>query len=207
MPAGQIVIRGCIIAIVACRPSRFTFCWRSPTKTGYAIIQDVERRTGGELKLGAGTLYRSIHRMLEQGRIEEKRSRPAPALDDERRRYYRITKFGVDIARAEPAQVCATVTLPVCSGLLVQAMWRVQGVDPGFRPEGVLTLRTGLPASQYARLDARGSSTRACSTERGRCRAFYPPAIRASSRWSSALESSPRTPLEIATQLPSAYFS
>src|ERR1700683_3595586 len=67
----------------------------------YAIIQDVAERTGGELKLSAGTLYRSIQRMLEQGLLVETQERPAPELDDERRRYYRITPFGTAVARAE----------------------------------------------------------------------------------------------------------
>src|ERR671927_536876 len=68
---------------------------------GYAIIQDVEARTNGELRLSAGTLYRSIQRMLEQGLIVEPRQRPAPDLDDERRRYYRITKFGRAVTEAK----------------------------------------------------------------------------------------------------------
>src|ERR1700685_672453 len=68
---------------------------------GYAIIQDVAVRTNGELKLSAGTLYRSIQRMLEQGLIVETQERPAPDLDDERRRYYRIAPFGTAVARAE----------------------------------------------------------------------------------------------------------
>jgi DNA-binding PadR family transcriptional regulator len=68
---------------------------------GYAIIQDVAARTGGALKLSAGTLYRSIQRMLEQGLIVETRERPAPEFDDERRRYYRIAPFGAAVARAE----------------------------------------------------------------------------------------------------------
>src|SRR5829696_1521973 len=68
---------------------------------GYAIIQDVEARTGGELRLSAGTLYRSIARMVEQGLIAELTRRPPAALDDERRRYYGITSFGTDVARAE----------------------------------------------------------------------------------------------------------
>jgi DNA-binding PadR family transcriptional regulator len=83
---------------------------------GYAIIQDVESRTGGELRLEAGTLYRSIHRMLEQGLIEETRSRPTPELDDERRRYYRITKFGVEVARAEARRLAQLVKLARKSG-------------------------------------------------------------------------------------------
>jgi DNA-binding PadR family transcriptional regulator len=68
---------------------------------GYAIIQDIAARTGGELKLSAGTLYRSIQRMLEQGLIVETRDRPAPEDDDERRRYYRITRLGRQVAVAE----------------------------------------------------------------------------------------------------------
>jgi DNA-binding PadR family transcriptional regulator len=68
---------------------------------GYAIFQDVAARTGGELKLSAGTLYRSVQRMLEQGLIVEPRTRPEPELDDERRRYYRITVFGRAVAEAE----------------------------------------------------------------------------------------------------------
>jgi DNA-binding PadR family transcriptional regulator len=72
---------------------------------GYAIIQDVSARTGGELKLSAGTLYRSIQRMLEQGLITETRQRPRPEEDDERRRYYRITPFGVAVARAEASRL------------------------------------------------------------------------------------------------------
>src|SRR5687767_9332945 len=68
---------------------------------GYAIIQEVAARTRGDLTLNAGTLYRSIHRMLEQGLVVEARERPAPAEDDERRRYYRITKFGIETAKAE----------------------------------------------------------------------------------------------------------
>jgi DNA-binding PadR family transcriptional regulator len=68
---------------------------------GYAIIQDVAARTGGALKLSAGTLYRSIQRMLEQGLIVEPAERPDPELDDERRRYYRITRFGRAVTEAE----------------------------------------------------------------------------------------------------------
>src|ERR1700685_412096 len=68
---------------------------------GYAIIQDVAARTGGELKLSAGTLYRSIQRMLAQGLLIEPIERPAPELDDQRRRYYRITPFGRAVTMAE----------------------------------------------------------------------------------------------------------
>jgi DNA-binding PadR family transcriptional regulator len=84
---------------------------------GYGIIQDVAARTGGELKLSAGTLYRSIQRMLEQGLIVEVRERPAPELDDERRRYYRITSFGTVVARAEARRLTQLVKLARACGL------------------------------------------------------------------------------------------
>ena len=83
---------------------------------GYAIIQDVAARTGGALKLSAGTLYRSIQRMLEQGLIVETRERPAPEDDDERRRYYRITPFGVDVAKAEARRLTQLVQFAQQSG-------------------------------------------------------------------------------------------
>jgi DNA-binding PadR family transcriptional regulator len=83
---------------------------------GYAIIQDVAARTGGELKLSAGTLYRSIQRMLEQGLLVETRDRPAPELDDERRRYYRITPFGAATARAEVRRLSQLVKLARARG-------------------------------------------------------------------------------------------
>ena len=83
---------------------------------GYAIIQDVAARTGGELKLSAGTLYRSIQRMLDQGLLVEINERPAPELDDERRRYYRITTFGTAVARAETRRLMQLVKLARTSG-------------------------------------------------------------------------------------------
>lgn len=83
---------------------------------GYAIIQDVAARTDGALKLSAGTLYRSIQRMLEQGLIVETQERPAPELDDERRRYYRITTFGTAVARAEARRLTQLVKLARASG-------------------------------------------------------------------------------------------
>jgi DNA-binding PadR family transcriptional regulator len=83
---------------------------------GYAVIQEVAARTGGKLKLGAGTLYRSIQRMLEQGWIAEVSERPAPDLDDERRRYYRITPQGRAVARAEAKRLTELVKLARESG-------------------------------------------------------------------------------------------
>ena len=84
---------------------------------GYAVIQDVAMRTGGELKLSPGTLYRSIQRMLEQGLIVETSTRPAPELDDERRRYYRITPFGVTVAKAEARRHAQLVKMARVRGL------------------------------------------------------------------------------------------
>jgi DNA-binding PadR family transcriptional regulator len=84
---------------------------------GYGIIQDVEARTGGELRLSAGTLYRSIQRMLEAGLIVEARKRPAPAFDDERRRYYSITPLGIAVARAEMHRLTQMVRLARARGL------------------------------------------------------------------------------------------
>jgi DNA-binding PadR family transcriptional regulator len=84
---------------------------------GYAIIQDVEARTEGDLRLSPGTLYRSIQRMLEQGLLVESRRRPAAALDDERRRYYRITPLGVATARAEMRRLTQLVRLGRARGL------------------------------------------------------------------------------------------
>jgi DNA-binding PadR family transcriptional regulator len=85
---------------------------------GYAILQEIEGRTTGALRLSAGTLYRSIQRMQDQGLIEETRERPAPELDDERRRYYRITPFGTRVARAETTRLAALVKLARACGLV-----------------------------------------------------------------------------------------
>lgn len=83
---------------------------------GYGIIQDVLSSTNGELKLSAGTLYRSIQRMLEQGLLIETRDRPAPEDDDERRRYYRITPQGRQVAKAEANRLMQLVKLARKSG-------------------------------------------------------------------------------------------
>jgi DNA-binding PadR family transcriptional regulator len=83
---------------------------------GYAIIQDVEARTDGELRLSAGTLYRSIARMVEQGLISEV-ARRRTIDDDERRRYYRLTSFGTTVARAEMRRLTQLVRLARARGL------------------------------------------------------------------------------------------
>jgi DNA-binding PadR family transcriptional regulator len=83
---------------------------------GYAIMQEVAARTNDAVQLSAGTLYRSIQRMLEQGLIEELRERPVPELDDERRRYYRLTTFGREVANAEARRLAALLKLARASG-------------------------------------------------------------------------------------------
>lgn len=85
---------------------------------GYAIIQDVSARTSGKLRLSAGTLYRSIQRMLEQGLIVETRERPDPEHDDERRRYYRITPFGITVAQAEARRLTELVSMARARGFV-----------------------------------------------------------------------------------------
>ena len=76
---------------------------------GYGIMKEVEGRTGGEVRLGPGTLYGSIKRMLANGLIEESEERPDPELDDQRRRYYRITDFGRQVAGAEVGRLAGLV--------------------------------------------------------------------------------------------------
>src|SRR3982751_5710628 len=68
---------------------------------GYSIMQDVASRTDGKVRLSAGTLYSAVRRMLEQGLIEELRNSPDPSSEDERRRYYRLTRLGREVAVAE----------------------------------------------------------------------------------------------------------
>src|SRR5258705_3188947 len=70
-------------------------------KHGYVISKEIARRTDDEVRLSAGTLYGIIKRLLEGGFIEESEDRPDFSLDDQRRRYYRLTKQGVALAEAE----------------------------------------------------------------------------------------------------------
>jgi DNA-binding PadR family transcriptional regulator len=85
---------------------------------GYAIMAEVGTRTGGEIRLSVGTLYRSLQRMQEQGLIVETKTRPAPDEDDERRRYYRITPLGRAVARAEVARLQSLVKMARSCGVV-----------------------------------------------------------------------------------------
>lgn len=76
---------------------------------GYDIMREVDERTEGKVRLGPGTLYGSIKRMLGDGLVEELDERPDPELDDERRRYYRLTDFGHRVAVAEAERLARLV--------------------------------------------------------------------------------------------------
>jgi DNA-binding PadR family transcriptional regulator len=85
---------------------------------GYALKREVLRRTNGKLDLGAGALYGSIARMVERGLVEESETRPDLHLDDERRRYYRITPLGRRVAQAEALRMRDLVKMAEdCLGL------------------------------------------------------------------------------------------
>ena len=77
---------------------------------GYGIMLDVAARTNGRMRMGPGTLYGSLKRMVQGGLIEEAEERPAPDFDDERRRYYRISDYGRTVASAETARLARLVS-------------------------------------------------------------------------------------------------
>jgi DNA-binding PadR family transcriptional regulator len=85
---------------------------------GYAIMQDVAARTEGAVQLSAGTLYSAIRRLLEQGLIEELSESPDRSSTDERRRYYRLTRFGRRVATAEVGRLNALVRQARATGLV-----------------------------------------------------------------------------------------
>src|SRR5262245_25701116 len=91
-------------------------------KHGYAILRDVADLSDGAVRMGSGTLYGSIKRRLDQGLIEETEERPDPGLDDQRRRYYRLTSLGQQVGAAEQRRLAALVDA---------ARLRHLGVSPG----------------------------------------------------------------------------
>jgi DNA-binding PadR family transcriptional regulator len=92
---------------------------------GYAIMQEVRRRTAGKRRLAPGTLYRSLKQMEERGWVVESEERPDPSLDDERRRYYRLTDLGRRVALAELERLESLVGTA-----------RSKGFTPSPRPSG-----------------------------------------------------------------------
>jgi len=85
---------------------------------GYSIMQDVAARTENKVQLSPGTLYSSVRRMLEQGLIEELSDSPDPSSTDERRRYYRLTRFGKRVAAAEVERLHALLQQARATGLV-----------------------------------------------------------------------------------------
>ena len=81
-------------------------------------MQDVASRTGGKVKLSAGTLYSSVRRMLEQGLVVELAESPDPSSTDERRRYYRLTRFGKRVAAAEVDRLSTLLQQARATGLV-----------------------------------------------------------------------------------------
>jgi DNA-binding PadR family transcriptional regulator len=77
---------------------------------GYAIVQDIAHRTSARLQIEPGNLYRTLKFMLDEGLIQESNRRPAADIDDERRRYYGITRFGLRVASAEAARLAELVS-------------------------------------------------------------------------------------------------
>jgi len=90
-------------------------------KHGYAILREVSERSDGAVKLLPGTLYNLLKRMLEDGWIEELEERPDPAMDDERRRYYRLTGLGGNIVGMEAERLAGLVHAAQVHGVLA---WR-----------------------------------------------------------------------------------
>ena len=89
-------------------------------KHGYAIMKEVTRLTDGSVSLSAGTLYGILRRLESEGLVVENDERPAPELDDERRRYYHLTEFGRRVARAEAERLEDMVTLARSKKLMVK---------------------------------------------------------------------------------------
>ena len=85
---------------------------------GYRIMQSVYENSGGKFRMGPGTLYGTIKRMLAIGLIEEAGERPDPSLDDERRRYYRLTEIGHKVVRAETERLSILVSFAKAQNLI-----------------------------------------------------------------------------------------
>jgi DNA-binding PadR family transcriptional regulator len=85
---------------------------------GYSVMQDIAERTDGALRLSPSSLYASIKRLLEQGLIEELAERTDPQHDDERRRYYRLSRLGRQVAIAEARRLERLLADARATGLL-----------------------------------------------------------------------------------------
>ncbi len=93
---------------------------------GYGIIKEVRERTNGEMSPGAGTLYAAVQRMLDDGLVDETDDRPAVG-DDERRRYYRLTEFGRQVARAEALRLARLIRIAADKKLIPEPRYAPSG--------------------------------------------------------------------------------
>ena len=87
---------------------------------GYGIMKEIKHNTEGQLRIGPGTLYRSLHQLLENGLIKESDARPDPTLDDERRRYYQLTVAGRIAAEVEASRLARLVQIARSKHLLLE---------------------------------------------------------------------------------------
>jgi DNA-binding PadR family transcriptional regulator len=98
---GSTLTRAALYILVAIGPDE---------RHGYAIMTAVERMTGGAVRLAPGTLYVTIRRLLTAGLLEETDERPDPSLDDQRRRYYRLTTSGRTVVAQEVARLQSLIS-------------------------------------------------------------------------------------------------
>ncbi|MDX1418135.1 MAG: helix-turn-helix transcriptional regulator, partial [Candidatus Promineifilaceae bacterium] len=89
-------------------------------KHGYGMMLEIEANTDGQMLMGPGTLYGSIKRMLKAGLIEDSDERPDPKMDDQRRRYYRLTGLGRRTLQLEAERLAAQVNVARAKNLLTQ---------------------------------------------------------------------------------------
>jgi DNA-binding PadR family transcriptional regulator len=108
---------------MALRPVEFhtLLALAADERHGYGILQEVAAQTDGDIQLEPGTLYRALHRMLKDGWVAESTRRPASDVDDERRKYYRLTPLGRRIATTEAERLWRLVTIARAHRLLGHA--------------------------------------------------------------------------------------
>jgi DNA-binding PadR family transcriptional regulator len=99
---------------------------------GYAIMEQVKQATDGQVRMGPGTLYGTIKRLLAGGLVAESGERPDPKMDDERRRYYRLTDWGRQVMAAEARRYAKVVNLIRAAGVLASAGFPMAGPVPRF---------------------------------------------------------------------------
>lgn len=100
-----------VAALIPLKPQDYhiLFVLLDGERHGYGMVKEIDRQTGGQIRLEAGNLYRSVRRLIKQGLIVESDKRPAPESDDERRRYYGITEFGRQVVAAETDRMRSVV--------------------------------------------------------------------------------------------------